>query len=130
MVFIVLLGVADEDEEELQFGTKWKIMENSREEVEVALKDPEGFLQSLQADTAAADQSPSGLSDAEDPFWWQSKGAQEEVEVRLTSADGMPLKRNAVTGALEAFKSEKLQDDLPEVEAEAAEVVLPCGDDY
>ena len=127
MVFIVLLGVADEDEEELQFGTKRKIMENSREEVEAALKDPEGFLQSLQADTAAADQSPSGLSDTEDPFWWQSKGAQE---VRLTSADGMPLKRNAVTGTLAAFKSEKLQDDLPEVEAEAAEVVLPCGDDY
>ena len=42
----------------------------------------------------------------------------------------MPLKRNAVTGELEAFKSEKLQDDLPEVEAETAEVELPCGDDY
>ena len=33
-------------------------------------------------------------------------------------------------GEMQVFKSEALQDDLPEVEEESAEIELPCGDDY
>lgn len=84
----VFTRIADEDEEEplLEFGTKWKKMESSRDDVEAALKDPEGFLQSLQAETAVANQSSSagGGGGANDAFWWQSEGAQE-VE-RMKSA--------------------------------------------
>ena len=40
------------------------------------------------------------------------------------------MKRNPLTGEMEEFHSHKLQDDLPEEEAEEAEVELPVGDDY
>ena len=40
------------------------------------------------------------------------------------------MKRNPLTGEMEEFHSHKLQDDLPEEEAEEAEVELPIGDDY
>ena len=65
------------------------------------------------------------------------------LAVRDMSADSIPLnlmsvacacsiamKRNPVTGEMEEFHSHALQDDLPDEEAETAEVELPVGDDY
>jgi len=40
------------------------------------------------------------------------------------------MKKNPVTGEMEEFHSEALQDDLPEEEQEDAEIEIPVGDDY
>ena len=48
----------------------------------------------------------------------------------LTAARLCSMKKNPLTGEMEEFHSHKLQDDLPEEEAEEAEVELPVGDDY
>lgn len=40
------------------------------------------------------------------------------------------MKKNPVTGEMEEFHSRALQDDLPDEEAETAEVEVPVGDDY
>ena len=45
-------------------------------------------------------------------------------------ARSIAMKRNPVTGEMEEFHSHALQDDLPDEEAETAEVELPVGDDY
>ena len=51
-------------------------------------------------------------------------------EIRSPEARLCSMKRNPLTGEMEEFHSHKLQDDLPEEEAEEAEVELPVGDDY
>ena len=40
------------------------------------------------------------------------------------------MKRNPETGEMEEFHSHKLKDDLPDEEAEEAEIEIPVGDDY
>ena len=42
----------------------------------------------------------------------------------------MAMKKNAETGEMEKFESPALKDDLPQEEAEEAEIEIPVGDDY
>ena len=53
-----------------------------------------------------------------------------DPDVAFACARSIAMKRNPVTGKLEEFHSRALQDDLPDEEAETAEVELPVGDDY
>ena len=51
-------------------------------------------------------------------------------EIRTYERRLRSMKRNPETGEMEEFHSHKLQDDLPEEEAEEAEIEIPVGDDY